>query len=86
MVFYPDDVPVGIVGGRAAADSLLIIHRADSTSNVVTGKSGDTCMVRHCTTHELELCEGCFQLNGSEDKRRDKLFSLTFSVLKGDQQ
>ena len=41
LVFYSDDVHVGIVGGRDDAGKLLIIHCASSANNVViTGKSG----------------------------------------------
>ena len=41
LVFYPDDVHVGIVGGRDANGDLLIIHCASGHNNVViTGASG----------------------------------------------
>ena len=43
LVFYPDDVHVGIVGGRDANGDLLIIHCASSYNNVViTEKEGCT--------------------------------------------
>ena len=35
LVFYPDDVHVGIVGGRDESGNLLIIHCASGTNNVV---------------------------------------------------
>lgn len=47
LVFYPDDVHVGIVGGRDANGDLLIIHCASSYNNVViTEKEGFTSIGR----------------------------------------
>ena len=47
LVFYPDDVHVGIVGGRDDAGNLLIIHCASSANNVViTGAQGFSSMAR----------------------------------------
>ena len=47
LVFYPDDVHVGIVGGRDANGDLLIIHCASSYNNVViTEKEGFTTIGR----------------------------------------
>lgn len=47
LVFYPDDVHVGIVGGRDENGNLLIIHCASDASNVViTGVDGFTSIGR----------------------------------------
>ena len=47
LVFYPDDVHVGIVGGGDANGDLLIIHCASSYNNVViTEKEGFTSIGR----------------------------------------
>ena len=47
LVFYPDNSHVGIVGGRDAADELLIIHCASGYNNVViTDKEGFTSVGR----------------------------------------
>ena len=47
LVFYPDDVHVGIVGDRDANGELLIIHCASGYNNVViTGISGFTSIAR----------------------------------------
>lgn len=47
LVFYPDDSHVGIVGGRDANGSLLIIHCASGYNNVViTGLEGFTSIGR----------------------------------------
>ena len=47
LVFYPDDVHVGIVGDRDANGDLLIIHCASSYNNVViTEKEGFTSIGR----------------------------------------
>ena len=47
LVFYPDDVHVGIVGGKDANGDLLIIHCASGYNNVViTGKEGFTSIGR----------------------------------------
>ena len=47
LVFYPDDMHVGIVGGRDESGNLLIIHCASSANcTVVTGVSGFTSIGR----------------------------------------
>ena len=47
LVFYPDDMHVGIVGGRDDGGNLLIIHCASSANGtVVTGISGFTAIGR----------------------------------------
>ena len=47
LVFYPDDVHVGIVGGRDTNGDLLIIHCASGHNNVViTGLAGFTSIGR----------------------------------------
>ncbi len=47
LVFYPDDMHVGIVGGRDEIGNLLIIHCASSYNCVViTGVSGFTAIAR----------------------------------------
>ena len=47
LVFYPEDVHVGIVGGRDADGDLLIIHCASGYNNVVvTGLEGFTSIAR----------------------------------------
>lgn len=41
LVFYPDDIHVGIVCGRDSTGNIQIIHCASSANNVViTGKVG----------------------------------------------
>ena len=43
LVFYPDDVHVGIVGGRDENGNLLVVHCASGANNVViTDISGFT--------------------------------------------
>lgn len=47
LVFYPDDVHVGIVGGWDESGNLLIIHCASGANNVViTGVDGFTSIAR----------------------------------------
>ena len=47
LVFYPDDVHVGIVGGRDESGDLLIVHCASGANNVViTGVDGFTSIGR----------------------------------------
>lgn len=47
LVFYPDDVHVGIVGGRDENGNLLIVHCASGANNVViTGVDGFTSIGR----------------------------------------
>ena len=47
LVFYPEDVHVGIVGGRDEDGRLLIIHCASGYNNtVITGLEGFTAIAR----------------------------------------
>ena len=47
LVFYPDDVHVGIVGGRDENGNLLVIHCASGANHVViTGVDGFTSIGR----------------------------------------
>ena len=56
LVFYPDDVHVGIVGGRDENGNLLIIHCASGANNVViTGVDGFTSVARPLLYDEQSL-------------------------------
>ena len=56
LVFYPDDVHVGIVGGRDENGNLLIIHCASGANNVViTRVDGFTSVARHLLYDEQSL-------------------------------
>ena len=56
LVFYPDDVHVGIVGGRDENGNLLIIHCASGANNVViTRVDGFTSVARPLLYDEQSL-------------------------------
>ena len=56
LVFYPDDVHVGIVGGRDENGNLLIVHCASGANNVViTGVDGFISVARPHLYNEQSL-------------------------------
>lgn len=59
LVFYPDDVHVGIVGGRDENGNLLIVHCASGANNVVvTNMAGFTSIGRPVCYGDNNIQEG----------------------------